>query len=690
MKSDNAAEKLTRSTIDSSSEDYILKRIGPEGQEIDGILYKNANIVRFEGKEYIVSHKAILTITVTEKCNAGCKFCFNGITNTPEGPFVSTDDPNVQRIKRFVSLAGVEKVAYSGGEPTLNPQKLYELVRDMNPGFQKSRINTNGIGLFRDVIREDGSKTTLLKAMEAVGLNGVTLSIAHYDLQKNREIMVLHGWAGFSKDDIQRVVLETSNAISVRLSCFLTPEGVWTVDDILCYIRWGESLGVNKFIIRSGSTILDEYSKDTSYTVYNKESIVDIDPLVKELLSNHGFKQIFEQHKSDSHVHVLKRNNTIVDIDHSSEELDPDRKIRRFVLMPNGVCYVSWIDQTKTLFDEDRQRIMASAIDKSTRKLATSYPAGLGHVLSSRKKENTSYLVDLHIHSWNSDGRLSQQEVLQQASQLGLKALVFTEHNAISDNHDEVVRIAADIGIEVPFPALEISTVYHNEETGEPERKYHVLAYGEGLQNSEFLANVNGSQKFSNDFYRDVVELLRTEKGIDIPQFKEIMRGICSDGTYLHPYRTMITRTTIAKYIAEALGIDMKEAKRRYLPRIESKDLEYPDTLEVIKMVRDLGGVPGLAHPGWDRPMPGFSGNSLHRTLEIIFLLRKHGMLGLESRHYRHDTELTSLFERYSTDLGLMTLGGSDFHGNGHSELGQYGITEKELERIKKHLDHSA
>src|SRR5262249_32021091 len=114
----------------------VLRSIGATGDVVDGTWFRNCNIVEFDGVSYVFSHRAILTVVVVSKCNAACRFCSNEITFTPSGPFLEWNE-RLARVHEFALLSGVTKIAFTGGEPTLNPQKLYELMSHMNRGFRR-------------------------------------------------------------------------------------------------------------------------------------------------------------------------------------------------------------------------------------------------------------------------------------------------------------------------------------------------------------------------------------------------------------------------------------------------------------------------------------------------------------------------------------------------------------------------
>ncbi|WP_432151771.1 radical SAM protein [Streptomyces sp. bgisy029] len=335
----------------------LVRRIGTEMEAYNGRQYQNCNVLQFDGTEYLFSHRAILTLVTTAACNAACKFCSNEITFTPNGPFLEMT-PSLERTLDFALLAGVSKVAFTGGEPTANPAKLARLVDAVAPRFQRARLHTNGFGLAKTVETANG-RSQLLPALIASGLTGASLSVAHHEAEANRRLMRIKGnWGGMSDDDIRWVAGHASEQFTPRLSCVLSSEGVQKLDDILGYVEWGAALGIKKFIFRSCSQIPEPFQKATEYSDFNEAEYIPIEPLVQEMRALDGVRETYTQHKSDSHVHVFQLPGGItVDIDESSEEEDPDPKIRRLNVMPDGVAYTSWIDPRSHLFPDDADQV---------------------------------------------------------------------------------------------------------------------------------------------------------------------------------------------------------------------------------------------------------------------------------------------------------------------------------------------
>ena len=63
--------------------------------------------------------------------------------------------------------------------------------------------------------------------------------------------------------------------------------------------------------------------------------------------------------------------------------------------------------------------------------------------------------IDLHTHSYYSDGSYSPAEILQQAKDLNLVAISITDHDAL-EGISEAINVGKDLDIEV-IPGIEIN-----------------------------------------------------------------------------------------------------------------------------------------------------------------------------------------------------------------------------------------
>jgi molybdenum cofactor biosynthesis enzyme MoaA len=341
--------------------DGVVKVIGGQPEPFRGATYRNTTIVRFEGTHYPVSHRAVLTLVTVAACNAACRFCSNEVTFTPRGPYLR-HGPSLQGVLRFTHLAGTSKIAFTGGEPTLRPQAMYDLAQATIPGFTTARLHTNGSGILSPV-RAGRDSVPLLDALIQARLTGVSVSVASADSAVNRAVMNLGPrWGGLSDAELRDIATRRRQAFTPRLSCVLTTDAVATPDQVLRYVDWGWGLGFRHFVFRSASGIPERFAKTTGFAAYNAAAHLEIHPLTDALANRPDWRERFAQHKSDSHVHIYDiGDGGRVEIDDSSEEEDHDDKIRRLTVMPNGVLYKSWIDPNAVVFATDRDRAQSDA-----------------------------------------------------------------------------------------------------------------------------------------------------------------------------------------------------------------------------------------------------------------------------------------------------------------------------------------
>ncbi|MBT3704763.1 hypothetical protein HOG17_03195 [Candidatus Peregrinibacteria bacterium] len=302
-------------------------------------------------------------------------------------------------------------------------------------------------------------------------------------------------------------------------------------------------------------------------------------------------------------------------------------------------------------------------------------------------QRNDRFPVDLHVHTVNSDGLEDPLGVIKEAASNGINTIAFAEHNLVADNHAELVETASAEGVEIPFPAIEVDTVYHNED-GHPEAKFHILGYGDGVLNDEFLKYASLPNSVYYHYFVELVDKLRREHGFDLPSVDDMMRGVQPNGTYAKPHCRQIFRKHVAWYIGQIVDMGLEEIKRTYLPEIpnELKAMRALDTIEVIRKLVELGCLAGAAHPGWHTPFDNDSGQIPTRLFDILSSMKAAGMCGLESMHRRTNFENQAALYRFAQAEDLMIVGGSDYHAKGEVEVGQHGLLESELDRIKEHL----
>lgn len=300
-------------------------------------------------------------------------------------------------------------------------------------------------------------------------------------------------------------------------------------------------------------------------------------------------------------------------------------------------------------------------------------------------------LYDLHVHTTNSDGLMSPSDVLHGAASIG--GLALTDHSALTWGA-EILAAAEAAGARLLFPGTEISTTHEG-------RKYHVLAYGRELLDPAFGDYAFHPTRVKNEVYAMVVDDL-VRSGHGLPPFEDMLAGVPSGsgsaappttstaagatgatgGAPRHPTKWMMSKTLIGSYLIED-GMPAERAHTLLHEKYEhfrSRSVDrYLRTTEVVAKVTEIGGVAAIAHPWWECP----SGrNTAQQVLADLRDLSRLGLLGLEvsTRHLTVGTEAER--RTVASKLGLLPFAGSDFHANGKTSIGQFGVTDQELDAI--------
>ncbi len=247
--------------------------------------------------------------------------------------------------------------------------------------------------------------------------------------------------------------------------------------------------------------------------------------------------------------------------------------------------------------------------------------------------------IDLHTHSTASDGTFTPSELMVAAKEAGLMAIALTDHDTIS-GIDEARSAAQELNLEF-IPGVEFSAVYNNLEI-------HIVGLYINDKSPDFIAAVdhfNAIRNVRND--KMLSKLRETGFDITIEKIRETDTGV-------------ITRANIAKYLVRTGACSsISEVFDKYLspgmPCYSPKTGVSPQ--EVIEVILKSGGVPILAHPLLYNLKD-------HELRTCIGLLKKYGLIGIETRYSTHSETDDIYVDSLAKSFNLIPSGGSDFHGS--------------------------
>ena len=266
--------------------------------------------------------------------------------------------------------------------------------------------------------------------------------------------------------------------------------------------------------------------------------------------------------------------------------------------------------------------------------------------------------IDLHAHSDCSDGVHSPEELVSQARGAGLRALAITDHDAV-DGVERAQRVSPrDLEI---VPGVELSA-------REGASDVHILGYCFDPAHQELLAYL---ETFRSHRLSRAKGIVRKLNDLGVPLELESVIAHAQDG------RTSIGRPHIARALLKNNQVEsIQDAFTRYLGNhapayVPKVSFAVKDAIGII---HGAGGAAVLAHPG-----------SLRRD-ELIPDFVECGLDGLEVIHPDHTETVRRSYGQLASKYGLITTGGSDYHGPmpGRCGLGGMKVPYRHLADLKR------
>jgi predicted metal-dependent phosphoesterase TrpH len=267
--------------------------------------------------------------------------------------------------------------------------------------------------------------------------------------------------------------------------------------------------------------------------------------------------------------------------------------------------------------------------------------------------------ADLHTHSTYSDGVLTPRQLVDYAYRRGVRVLALTDHD-ITDGIPEALAAASAYPDLLLIPGIELSTDV-------PGNEVHVLGYfidWQDQQLQQLLARLRHSRL---ERARRMVEKLAQ---LGVPVSWQRVQELAGDGAVGRPH--------IAQALVEAGHVaSVNEAFARYLGRngpayVEREKLS---PAEVVQLVRQVGGLPVLAHP---RELEG-------QLEELLPQLKAVGLVGMEVYYQDYTPQEIERLLAWAQRFDLLPLGGSDYHGLGgpqQREPGDIPLPEEPVRRL--------
>jgi len=269
--------------------------------------------------------------------------------------------------------------------------------------------------------------------------------------------------------------------------------------------------------------------------------------------------------------------------------------------------------------------------------------------------------LELHAHTHFSDGLLSPAELVELALARGVSALAITDHDSVGGI--EGARQAAGDRLEI-VPGIEMSSTLEGNDL-------HILGYFFDWHSAALLERL---ARFQDERRQRALAMIQRLADLGVPVSAEEVFAAAGPGVVGRPH--------VANALVRAGHVSsLEQAFQRFLGARGSAFVPRPafHSTEAVRAIRDAGGVAVLAHPG-----------ILARRL--IEELVSAGLGGIEVWHPQHGPQSQRRLYQIAQDLGLVTSGGSDFHGPARgAALGDMPVPERTLDllRARRTLDRA-
>jgi predicted metal-dependent phosphoesterase TrpH len=266
-------------------------------------------------------------------------------------------------------------------------------------------------------------------------------------------------------------------------------------------------------------------------------------------------------------------------------------------------------------------------------------------------------LVDLHLHSTASDGKLSPAALVDKAAKIGLRFISLTDHDSIEGIAPAIEAVEA-FPLLTFIPGVEISTDLADGEA-------HILGYYIDYTNPDFQRELLKFRDSRTGRGERMVEKLR---GLGIKIDWKRVQKIAGDGAIGRPH---IAQAMLEKGYIKTF----EEAFDKYIghggPAYVEREKLTPE--EAVSLILRAGGLPVLAHPF-----------TVKDPEAMVKILKAVGLVGIEAYYKANTPEATAATLKLADRYGLIATGGTDYHGIGDSSEVMMGRAEVPVEAAEK------
>ncbi|MFQ5860152.1 MAG: PHP domain-containing protein [Dehalococcoidia bacterium] len=244
-------------------------------------------------------------------------------------------------------------------------------------------------------------------------------------------------------------------------------------------------------------------------------------------------------------------------------------------------------------------------------------------------------VVDLHLHTTASDGRLAPAELVRLVVQRGLRVVAITDHDS-TEGLAEALETARSYPQLTVIPGIELSVDV-------PGNEIHLLGYFIDSRDQSFQEQLARFRASREERARAMVQRLAE---LGLPVEWERVKELAGDGAIGRPHiaLAMVERSYISS---------PQEAFAEYIGRNGPAYVERHKLVptQAVELLLSVGGFPVLAHPA-----------EVQDLARVLDELQEAGLVGMEVFYASYPPERTRELLALATQRALLPCGGSDYH----------------------------
>jgi len=268
-------------------------------------------------------------------------------------------------------------------------------------------------------------------------------------------------------------------------------------------------------------------------------------------------------------------------------------------------------------------------------------------------------VIDLHLHTTASDGRLSPADLVTRVAAAGITVMSVTDHDTVA-GLAEVRRSATAAGIQL-VDGIEVTAVHEG-------RDVHILGYFIDSTDLAFAVFLQEQRTRRVGRVREIAARLET---LGAPVDVTTLLAVAALKPGASVGRPALARALVerghAASVQDAFDRYLAAGHPAYVPR------SGPTPRVVVEMIHRAGGLASMAHPG------------VTRQPTVMRTLVDDGLDAIEVYHPDHLPETQRELMAFATRRRLLVTGGSDYHGEDQPDrpLGRSTLPAEAFERLR-------